>query len=368
MNFPFPETRKRLETTLAAREGSALAMATLHAGKRAEIYLGQTRFAAAAQNQAGAQPAAIDRKSIFDLASLTKVLVTMPLLIEALESKLLRLTSSVSEILPEFPAHEIQVRHLLQHRSGLPAHLEFYKRPEAIAAGQITAENLLLWIAEAPRKPLSEAEVRYSDLGFMLLGFMLERVFAKSLPALLQTKIIDKLGLKNTGFRILKHASSPDRKYSLVAENERFVATANCPFHQRILQGEVDDNNCWAQGGASAHAGLFSTLEETLLLWEYVVARARQHRQEFFPTEQDQPPFKLGFMVYPGLRPITTKEWQGAFGHTGFVGTSCWYHEPTKLHIVLLGNRVHPDRSDTRFIDSRLEIHRCLWEQDFSRS
>lgn len=363
MSFAFPETLKRLQATIASRQGSALAMATLHAGKREEVYLGQTSFA-----ETGAHSQALERKSIFDLASLTKVLVTMPLVIDAIEANLLRLTSSVSEILPEFPAREIQVQHLLQHRSGLPAHLEFYKRPEAIEAGELSTENLIRWIAEAPRKPLPQAEVRYSDLGIMLLGFMLERVYARSLSALLQTKVIDKLGLKSTGFRALKHSSADVRKFSLIAETKRFVATANCPFHQRVLQGEVDDNNCWAQGGASAHAGLFSTLEETMLLWEYVVSRARLHRQEFFPTTQDKPPFKLGFMVYPGLRPIPTQEWQGAFGHTGFVGTSCWYHEPTKLHIVLLGNRVHPDRSDNRFIDSRLEIHRCLWEMDFSRS
>jgi CubicO group peptidase (beta-lactamase class C family) len=229
--------------------------------------------------------------------------------------------------------------------------------------GFIERREMLEWIAASPLIPLKSAPVVYSDLGILLLGFVLEKSMGASIAELFQEIIREPLGLKNTGFRTLPHASAPEKALRLPGEARDFVATANCGFHGRLLQGEVDDNNCWALGGATAHAGLFSTLEETQVLLKNAAETALRLPEVFLPDADSRPPFTRGFMLYPGLRPVDGDEWAGSIGHTGFVGTSAWFHPATDSTLVCLGNRVHPDRNDARFIETRLNIQRSAWEE-----
>lgn len=359
MSFRYPAAANRMQRALEEKQGSALALGTLQLGKRECIYMGLT-----GHPNSGAISRPVDRTVIFDLASLTKVLVTIPLFVDAIAENRLHWDKSVQSYIAEFPRAEVQVRHLFEHRSGLAAHEEFYRRPTAAARGWIQPEEVRSWICESKITPLEQTQTIYSDLGILLVQFLLEQAFQAPLAQLFEDRIRRPLGLSRTGFRLLPHAPKSIQRLSLKGEPDQFVATARCPFHGRILQGEVDDNNCWGLGGATTHAGLFSTLEETLLLAEFTLAKAKKFHDFFFPSAQDRPPFTRGFMLYPGLRPTPTGEWRQAIGHTGFVGTSLWYHEPSQFFVVLLGNRVHPDRSDTRFVETRLEIHRALWEND----
>lgn len=348
-----------MTAAIQSKQGSALALGTVQAGKRECIYMGQTALPGT-----DVEISPVGRETIFDLASLTKALVTVPLTIEAKEHGLLDWEDPVTKFIPEFPGRDVTLTDLLRHRSGLKAHEEFYRRPSAQSRGYIEPQEIRSWICESKREPLSSAQVVYSDLGILLLGMVLEKVFQAPLAQSFEEQIRRPLGLVRTGFRILPHAPKSLQPLRLEAPKNQFVATAHCSFHKRTLQGEVDDNNCWGLGGATAHAGLFSTLEETLFLLEFSLELAKRHRSFFFANAEDRPPFTRGYMLYPGLRPSPTSEWKGAIGHTGFVGTSAWYHDPQKMFIVLLGNRVHPSREDTRFVQTRLDIHHALWNKD----
>ena len=359
MDFPFPQTRARMEAALADRQGSALALAVARGNAEPHtLLLGKT-----AQADSGGISAPIGADSLFDLASLTKALGFLPLLIEAMREGPLQLSDPVAKFFPGFAGGDVRVEHLLRHNSGYVAHEEFYRRPSAQARGYLERAELVDWIVQHPRTPLAEAKTVYSDLGILLAGFLVEELYGKTIAELFELRTKGPLGLRETGFRVLPHAPKAARAFHFKAAPERFVATAQCGFHGRLLQGEVDDNNCWALGGYSAHAGLFSTLAETVSLLRHSVQAAQRFHSEFFPNASSKPPFTQGYMLYPGLRPIATDEWKGAIGHTGFVGTSAWYHEPTDTYVVLLGNRVHPQREDTRFVETRLEIHRILWSE-----
>ena len=358
MKFPFPEPLNILEEAIRTKQGSALAAyVATGTGEQYSVHLGCTAHA-----DSGGHSEPLAPHHLFDLASMTKILVTMPLCIEAQKQGLFDWTDSISRHFPEFPHEEVQILHLLQHSSGLPAHEKFFERPEAEAQGHMTQKQTFLWICESKLKQPPGEKVVYSDLGILLVGFLLEKVMGKSLAALFQEHIAQPLKLQHSGFRLLSHYEHFDASLVVQGAPDQFVATANCPHHKRLLQGEVDDNNCWALGGCSAHAGLFSNLEETVLLAQNTMKKAALIPQLFYPAHMNsQPPFTTGYMLYPGLRPVDTDEWQGAIGHTGFVGTSLWHEPKSGRTTIVLGNRVHPDRDDNRWISSRLKYQNSLW-------
>ena len=358
MNADFPRTQKLIEAALARREGSALAILVEGQGKRLELFRGLS-----AHPGTTGVSRDVNDTSLFDLASLTKALATVPLIAEALGRKLFAIDDPVRKFFPGFGSSEVNLRHLLSHNSGLKNHEEFYRRPEALEKGFVTKKEMEGWILASPLTPLAKAEVVYSDLGIMLLGFLLEKTLGASVAELFQEMIARPLGLKRTGFRTLPHASPEERALRLPGDTSEFVATAQCEFHGRLLQGEVDDNNCWTLGGATSHAGLFSTLGETLVLLRNAGEAGRRFPDIFLARPGSKPPFTAGFMLYPGLRPVAGQEWKGAIGHTGFVGTSAWIDPKSDSALVCLGNRVHPDRKDSRFIETRLEIQRAAWEE-----
>ncbi len=292
-------------------------------------------------------------QDFFDLASLTKIFSTGALLLQLESEDRLQLNDPITRWIPEFPDPTVTLRMLLEHRSGLPAHVEFFRRFSAGEAPMGDQRALRYWICEVKTDP-ARPQV-YSDLGFMLLGFVVEKICGAALPEAFAERIAKRLKLQRTGFRLLPHAPS----HSPSLPDGRFVATENCPWRGRVMQGEVHDDNCWTMGGYGGHAGLFSTAEESLRLLEHTSHLLRAH-PDLFPVGTSTG-FHAGFMVYPGLRPFPDAGFPGAVGHTGFTGTSAWWHPEKDLRVVLLTNRVHPSRDDGRFIDTRLRFHQALW-------
>jgi CubicO group peptidase (beta-lactamase class C family) len=270
----------------------------------------------------------------------------------------------VRKYFSEFPGASTSLLDLLTHRSGLPAHLEFFRRYTFFEGGSARPGDqkpLLSWICEAgltePGKQV------YSDLGFILLGLLLESLYGKTLPEIFHERIVSRLKLESTGYVTLPHAPAPARMYGLLAEQARFVATETCPWRKKTLQGEVHDDNCWAFGGYAGHAGVFSTLRESATLFEHLLKQSKAN-PEFLGRRQEPPGiFSYGYMTYPGLRPFPGPAFAGAIGHTGYPGTSAWIHEPTGTLALLFSNRVHPTRTDGRWINTRLEFHQLLWEE-----
>ena len=353
----FPRSRAFLEKALEEGQASGIAFLLRRSGKDdVEWYLGNH-----AKEGTGALRRELKEDSLFDLASVSKILSTVSLIYIAESEGKIALTDPVRKYFSEFPSPDATLLDLLTHRSGLPAHIEFFRRFDAGEGKLGDFRQLLSWIYEAGMP--NQGKMVYSDLGFMLLGLLLESLYGKPLPELFHERFVTRLKLENTGYVTLPHAPAPSRLYGLLADKSRFVATETCPWRKKTLQGEVHDDNTWALGGYAGHAGLFSNLRETATLLDHLWKQVKVS-----PAFLGRPPvlpgiFSQGFMTYPGLRPSPGPAFESAIGHTGYTGTSAWIHERTGIRAILLSNRVHPARADGRWIDTRLDFHKLLWEE-----
>jgi CubicO group peptidase (beta-lactamase class C family) len=294
-------------------------------------------------------PATLD--IVYDLASLTKPLVTGLLCARRVEAGELTLDSSVSRYLPEFDRTDkraITVGQLLTHTSGLPAWRPLY----ILAEGK--RERALSVIADQDLEYSPGTRVVYSDLGFITLGLLLERSAGKSLAELAQTEIFEPLGLKHTFFNpeVAMQTGIAACETGNAYEREMFSALsdeAQENWRRELIWGQVHDGNAHFLGGAAGHAGLFSNAAETLVLatqFHAPLTRLLKPKTcEFFRTNLTR-----------GLDEARSLGWQLAetknsasgpdlppdsFGHSGFTGTSCWNDPTGERTLILLTNRTH---------------------------
>lgn len=298
-------------------------------------------------------PATLD--TIYDLASLTKPLVTGLLCARRIEAGEVTLDSSVSHYLPEFEQTDkqsITVRHLLTHSSGLPAWRPLY----ILAKGD--RERTLAEIANLELDYKPGTSVVYSDMGFITLGFMLERVAGKSIAELAKEEIFEPLKLSRTFFNPESSMQTGIAACEMGNAYERGTTRDSVPqsdfeahktWREGLIWGEVHDGNGYFLGGAAGHAGLFSTAPETLVLAHQFLADHSKlltaQTCELFPQNLTQ-----------GLEEARSVGWQLAvtkdsaagldlppdsFGHSGFTGTSCWIDPHNQQVFILLTNRTH---------------------------
>jgi CubicO group peptidase (beta-lactamase class C family) len=294
-------------------------------------------------------PATVE--TIYDLASLTKPLVTGLLCIRRVEAGELTLDSSVAHYLAEFDRtdkQDITVRHLLTHTSGLPAWQPLYVLAEGDpdrAPGAIASLRL-------EYKPGSR--VLYSDLSFILLGLVLERMTGTHLAELARQEIIEPLKLHRTFFNPEKAmqtgiaACETGNWY----EREMWSKSGGCEYsdwRKDLIWGEVHDGNANFLGGAAGHAGLFSTAQETFVLAQQFLAGVskllKPETCELFRRNMTP---DLEEVRSPGWQLAATKDSTAgtdlpgdSFGHTGFTGTSCWIDPRHERVFILLTNRTH---------------------------
>lgn len=299
------------------------------------------------------QPYRIANKldTIYDLASLTKPLVTGMLCARRIELGELTLDSSVSHYLPEFERTDkqmITVRELLTHTSGLPAWRPLYILAEderERAAGAIA--NLDLEYKPGTR-------VVYSDLGFIALGILLERMTGQHLADMAQREIFEPLHLKQTFFNpeIALQTGIAACESGNVYEMNMCVEGGSGTYQnsrQRLIWGEVHDGNAYFLGGAAGHAGLFSTAGEVFQLAQQFIAGFSH-----LLTAETCKLFRQNMTA--GLEEARSLAWQLAatkdstagtdlapdsFGHNGFTGTSVWIDAEHGRVYILLTNRTH---------------------------
>jgi len=294
-------------------------------------------------------PATVE--TIYDLASLTKPLVTGLLCSRRVEAGELTLDSSIAHYLAEFDRtdkQDITVRELLTHTSGLPAWQPLYILAEGErdrAAGAIA--NLKL-----ESKPGNR--VIYSDLSFILLGFLLERMTGSRLAQLARQEIIEPLKLRRTFFNPQRAmqtgiaACETGNGYEL----EMCGKTAGNDYRgwrKDLIWGEVHDGNAHFLGGAAGHAGLFSTAQETFVLAQQFLAGESKlleaetcnlFRQDM--TSGLEEARSLGWQLAATKDSTAGTDLPGdSFGHTGFTGTSCWIDPEHERAFILLTNRTH---------------------------
>jgi CubicO group peptidase (beta-lactamase class C family) len=287
--------------------------------------------------------------TVFDLASLTKVIVTTTLAMRLVESGALRLSDPVSAWVHAWRGRDrahVRVRDLLEHCSGLTAWMPFYRDhrgPTEIADA----------ICALPLEYAPWTQSIYSDLGFMLVGFVLEQ--AGGSPLDLQFAAI---------------AGELELHFGARAEwRERTAPTELDPWRGRLLVGEVHDENAWALGGVAGHAGLFGTVPAVGAFARHVLATyhadtelARQNTLVRFTTRSTVPRSSRA-VGWDTMLPTSSCGRQlssRAVGHTGFTGTSLWVDPVRDLYVVLLTNRVHPIRDNPRLRLLRPVVHEAV--------
>lgn len=300
--------------------------------------------------------------TVFDLASLTKVMATTAIAMLLHDRGILSLDALLGEILPGFVIgmapgsgkDRVTIRSLLAHSSGLPAYVRLFEQHHSPESMLRAALRLPL---EAP--PGTRAE--YSDIGFILLGKALEVLSGDTLSRLFQREIAAPLALETACF------SPPAGWRAQIPPTENDTS-----FRHRIIQGEVQDENCYALGCVSGHAGLFANCADVLHFAACILAqgRAASGKQLFqletvrlFATRQTTPP---GTSRALGWDTPTPPSSSGKFfsaesiGHLGYAGTSLWIDPARSLAIVLLTNRTWPDRSSDAIRTVRPAFHDAI--------
>jgi CubicO group peptidase (beta-lactamase class C family) len=293
--------------------------------------------------------AAVTTRTLYDIASLTKVVGTTSVVLALARDGKLTLGARVRDLVPEFSGggrDDVTIEHLLVHASGLPSWKPIFRE----AGGY---RDVLARLLATPLEGPPGARERYSDLGFILLGEAAARAGGRSLPELERALVLDPLGLEDT----IRNPSA--RLLPRIAPTEMRPAIRGDPAAGASpIRGTVHDENAAAGEGVTGHAGLFSTAEDLSRLAGEILRGARGESRIFPRALVER------FTARRGIVPGSTRAlgWDTpsagssagsrlgprAFGHTGFTGTSIWIDPDRDLYIILLSNRVYPTRENAR--------------------
>ncbi len=316
----------------------------------------------------------------FDLASLTKPLVTVPLVMTAVARGMVGLDDPLDRFFPpdSVPSEKkgIRVRHLLSHSSGLPPYVEFFRTLIGLPPDK-RKEALVRMIMDAPLIYSPGSSEDYSDLGYMLLGMILEQVFGARLDRLAEEILFGPLGVGALNFRPLRTgcdpAAVPPASSAEAAMDSVYAVTENCPWRKRLLRGEVDDENAWCLDGVAGHAGLFGTafgvFSLVSSLWDIYRGRIddplrpRDLLRLFWTHTAPKSRWTLGFDTPSRPNSSSGRYFSlNSVGHLGFTGTSFWLDLEQELMVVLLTNRVYPSRENDRLKSFRPIVHDAVME------
>ncbi|MEW6673440.1 MAG: serine hydrolase domain-containing protein [Thermodesulfobacteriota bacterium] len=303
-------------------------------------------------------------ETVFDLASLTKPLATTPAVMKLIQAGRLELDDTLGKILPPFrktAKAPITIRQLLAHDSGLPDYRPYFEILQKVSFGKRQDQLKRLLLKEPLLHPPGRRTL-YSDLGFMILQWVVESLSRQRLDRFVAETVFTPLGLKNLYF------------IDLAADHRggAFAATECCHWRGMLLKGAVHDDNAFVMGGIAGHAGLFGTAREVYRLLKALLGlyQGRGKRPVIDPVIVrmflDRPAGAeraLGFDA-----PTATGASCGRYfssqsvGHLGFTGTSFWIDLERSVIIILLTNRVHPSRDNIRIRAFRPALHDAVME------
>ncbi len=334
-----------------AVDRQAFPCATLEVGCSDGIHL---QVACGAQTYEPSSAAAT-MDTVFDLASLTKVVATTTILMELVDHGRISLGDPVRRWSPWWQGDDrrtVTVADLLEHASGLTAHLPFYRDH----TGRADFEHA---IATLPLEYPPRTRSIYSDLGFILLGF-------------LAADAAEGLGLDTRFSATAKRLALGDIRYRPPSDwRPRIAPTEVEPWRGRLLRGEVHDENGWALGGIAGHAGLFGTAPAVGRFAQAVLqtlggrprlARPATLSRFLTPTRVPGSSRALGWDTMRPTSSCGRRLSPDAVGHTGFTGTSLWIDPRQDLYVVLLTNRVHPTRTNEAILAFRPMLHDAVVE------
>jgi serine-type D-Ala-D-Ala carboxypeptidase len=320
--------------------------------------------------------------TVYDLASLTKPLATVTSVLLLIQRTKVALVDPVQEVLAELegaPIGQVTVRELLTHSSGLPGWRPFYERLDASGivsefseGNQPVKQHVLEMIRDEPLIYPRGTRSVYSDLGFMLLGFLVERLSGMALNLWCEEVIVQPLRADPMMFCPTAGRAHPAVVRPII-DVSRIAPTEQDEWRGRLLRGEVHDENAAAMGGVAGHAGLFGTAESVLAVsgaWlrgyhgKESILDAELVRQ--FTTRQQsaaQPSWALGWDTPSAPSSSGSSFSKRSFGHLGYTGTSLWIDPLCELEVVLLSNRVHPSRKNEKIKAFRPYIHDLVYRE-----
>ncbi|HEY6947003.1 MAG TPA: glycoside hydrolase family 3 N-terminal domain-containing protein [Candidatus Acidoferrum sp.] len=353
------QLRPAYEVVEKAVKDKAFPGATLAVGFR-----GKVAIHAFGKLSYDAKSPAVKPATMYDIASLTKVVVTTTLVAKLAEGDFavpLDLDAKIERYLPEWASgpqpewrHRVTVRHLLTHTSGLPAFKEYWRTSKS------KQDTLTKIFAETLEYEPGTKEI-YSDLGIILMAEIIERLTGRKLDDLANSFIFTPLGMKNSMYK------PPKKLWPTIAPTE-----IDNQYRHRLIQGEVHDENAFAIGGVSGHAGVFSTAPDLAALCQMLlnggvyahqrILRRATVAQFTTPQQLSGGTRTLGWAV-PTPGGLSGNYFSAhSFGHTGFTGTSIWIDPDRQLFVVFLTNRVHPTRENQKIQQVRRDLHDAVMQ------
>jgi CubicO group peptidase (beta-lactamase class C family) len=294
-------------------------------------------------------------ETVYDLASLTKVLATTAMAMLLYQRKQLALDMPVVEVLPAFECGQagrsaVTVRHLLAHNSGIAGYVRLFENYS-------TPDELFNACLCLPLEAVPGSRSEYSDIGFILLGRVLEVIVGESMDTFCQREVFRPLEMTGTRFR----PSAAIARLIPPTEDDQ-------SFRHRVIQGEVQDENCWVLGGISGHAGLFGNVMDVLRFARAVLSPATvrlfdRTTIQLFASRLDQPPGSsraLGWDTPSAPSSSGVLFSSNSIGHLGYAGTSLWIDLDAGCAIVLLSNRTWPNRENQHIRELRPLFHDAL--------
>lgn len=330
----------------------------------------------------------VDLQTIFDLASLTKPLVTTAAIAQLLQQNRLCLHDPLQKFLPDFfgkKKSQVTIFHLLNHSSGLPAWQPYYLKIQAQEKktpgflGTLSAKQAIFKMAHAEELKAHPGEIsRYSDIGFILLGEVVEKICEMPLNTYFSKYIVSALKQSEIFF-----PQRPENPQDIInTDTLHFAATEDSKWRKGVISGIVHDDNAYAMGGIAGHAGLFATAHGVYQLvqtWldsikgkgflspEIAEKFVSRQKDIMSPTGAswalgwDSPSVSSG----RGSLKVSSSGYHfspSSFGHLGFTGTSIWVDRTHELVVIFLSNRVHPSRENERIRSFRPKLHDLIFE------
>lgn len=304
--------------------------------------------------------------TIFDLASLTKPLATALAVADLISSGRLSQKTQLKDVLPAACGTDkarITMDMLLRHRSGLPAHRPYFKSISGPVPGMSARKHLRRLILAEPLEYAPDSKEVYSDLGFMLLAWVVEILSGLRLDAFVNNRIFAPLNIYDLFFNPLGSdvPGGVEKKNSLV-----FAATSHCSWREKMIIEEVEDENAWVAGGVEGHAGLFGTAAGVHHLCYRILMALESNAGNVidpvvirnFADRNDGTMRPAGF-DFPSEENASSGHFfsKRSVGHLGFTGTSFWIDPDNGLIAILLTNRVHPSRENVEIRKFRPRIH-----------
>ena len=319
----------------------AFAVIGSHEGVLASVGVGTTDWSPSSP---------VTDSTLWDLASLTKVVGMTSAIMQLVGEGKVKLDAPVQRYLPRWRGpnkRRVTVRHLLTHSSGMPAWRPLHKEG-------VNADSALALVYATPLEGLPGARMVYSDLGAILLGQIVEKVSRQKLDTYLRRRVYGPLELRETVFR-------PD-----TAMRARIAPTEYDSWRQRLIWGVVHDENAFALGGVSGHAGLFGSARDLARIARMYLNHGVLDGVRVLPSRliydfarvQDSTLSNraVGWEKPTGYNSAGRRMSPAAFGHTGFTGTSLWIDPANDVYVVLLTNRVNPTRQNPRFGEVRIAV------------